>query len=85
MGKKLVCPLPVSYTAMQDVSRPKGVVFFVPSPADVNSHPYPACRSIPGMIEEEHTWLDNLIKNINEQDDMTCNEWISWAAYLLQS
>ena len=78
-GRKAVGALPLTYTAMEEVSLAKDNEIYVPD-LEVNNHlkaePLPLRRT----IEDGYQWLEHA-HTLMLKEELELTDWISWAAY----
>jgi hypothetical protein len=80
MGKKAVRSLPAIYKTVDlEISLPSNEVLHIPA-MRTNSHPTPASRPLPSIIQEGYMWLEQ-VQFILSKQTLEDGKWFSWAAY----
>ena len=80
MGRTSVSHLPDAYTNMAEVVLRKDEAIYVPR-LGCDLPPIPAPSELEEIITDEYNWLQHANILLTNNEELSQNDWISWAAY----
>ena len=80
MGRTSVSHLPDAYTNMAEIVLRKDEAIYVPR-LGCDLPPIPAPSELEEIITDEYNWLQHANILLTNNEELSQNDWISWAAY----